>query len=129
MTSDGDILILRRKSTKIRFGEKIENNGSKGLILATNFFTNPNDAALLVPNNQNPGIKVDVDPEGVKAEKQEQMTTIQQATRKVHINELHTNLIHSGEDRMHATVKHIHYSVKGPLEVCEDFSTVKINHK
>ena len=57
------------------------------------------------------------------------MATIQHATWKVHINELHTNLIHSVEDKMRATMKHFHYSVKGTLEVCEDFSTVKINHK
>ena len=129
MTSEGETLILKTKSTKIRFDEKIANNGGKGLILATKFYKNPNDATLLVPNNHNPEVKVDIEPEGVKVEKQEQMATIQQATWKVHINELHKNLIHSGEDKMHATVKHIHYIVKGTLEVCEDFSTVKINHK
>ena len=104
MTSDGDILILKIKSTKIRFDEKIANNGGKGIILATRLYTNPNNAALLVPNNQNPEVKVEVEPEGVKLEKQEKMATIQQETWKFHINELHTNLIHSGEDRMHATV-------------------------
>ena len=66
VTSEGDTLILKRNLTKIRFDEKIANNGSKGLILATKFYMNPNDADILVPNNQNTEIKVDVDLEGIK---------------------------------------------------------------
>ena len=57
------------------------------------------------------------------------MTTKQQAMQKIHINELHMKLIHTREDRMHVTVKHLQCSVKGALEVCKYYATEKSMHK
>ena len=59
--------------------------------------------------------------------KQEQATTKQLTTQKIHTNKLHTKLVYSVEDRMHATMHHLQYSVKGALKVCEDFDMAKIN--
>ena len=50
-------------------------------------------------------------------------------TRKIHANKLHAKLGHPVEDMMHATDKHLHYIIKGELEVCEDCATAKIKHK
>ena len=49
--------------------------------------------------------------------------------QKIHANHLHAKLGHTGEDRMHATANHLHYSVKGTLEVCKEYSTAKIEQK
>ena len=38
-------------------------------------------------------------------------------------------LIHTGEDRMRVTVRHLHYGIKGKLEVSEYCSMGKIRHK
>ena len=48
--------------------------------------------------------------------------------RKIHANDLHVKLIHTGEDRIRATVKHLQYSVRGELDVCEDYSMDKRDH-
>ena len=48
---------------------------------------------------------------------------------KIHANEIRVKLRHTGEDRICTTVKHLHYSVKGALEVCEDYATAKIKQK
>ena len=48
------------------------------------------------------------------------MTTKQIATGEICANEIHANLGHIGEEIMRATVKHIHYSVKGGLYVFEE---------
>ena len=49
--------------------------------------------------------------------------------RKVHSNELHAKLGHPREYMMRATMKHLHYSVKETLDVCEDCSTSKSKQK
>ena len=49
--------------------------------------------------------------------------------RKVHANELHAKLGHPREDRMRAIAKHLHYIIRGTLEVGEDFYTAKRKHK
>ena len=61
--------------------------------------------------------------------KQEQMTTKQQATPKIHVNKIHVNINHPIEDMMHATMKNLHHRIKGLLEVYEDCNTVNSNHK
>ena len=49
--------------------------------------------------------------------------------RKIHAIELHTKFGHTREDYMSTTRKHLQYSVKGTLDLCEDFATGKRNHK
>ena len=53
LTSEGETLILTENSTKIRFDKKTPNNRSEGFILTTKFYKKPNNAAILVPDNQN----------------------------------------------------------------------------
>ena len=48
---------------------------------------------------------------------------------KIYASELQVKLNHPGEDRMRATTKHLHYSVKGTLQVCEECAKVKIEQK
>ena len=48
---------------------------------------------------------------------------------EINANELHAKLGHPREDRMCATLKHLHYSVKGKLSICEEYSTAKSYHK
>ena len=38
-------------------------------------------------------------------------------------------LIHTREDRIHTTAKHLHYSIKVVLEVCDDCAMDKIKQK
>ena len=47
--SEGEDLILKKISTKIRFDNKMTNNGSEGFSLTTKFNNNPNNAAILDP--------------------------------------------------------------------------------
>ena len=51
-TSEGEVLILKKNSTKIRFVKEMANNSGKGFILTTNFYKNPNNAVLLVPKKR-----------------------------------------------------------------------------
>ena len=67
--------------------------------------------------------------EGVSNKKQENNTTKQLATRKIHANEIHIKLIHPGEDRMCTTANHLYYRIKGVLEVCEGCATAKTKQK
>ena len=99
------------------------NYGGKGFILTTKFYKSPNYVALLVPKKWKLEGKSELDTEGAAVKKKEQTTTKQQATQKIHINELHTKLDHSIKDKIHTTKNHIHYTVKGTLELCNDFTT------
>ena len=99
------------------------NTGGEGFLLTTNKYKNPNKTALLVTNKWKPEGKQYTDPEGKDDKKKEQTTTKQQATHKNHINELHTKLDHSIKYKIHTTKNHIHYTVKGTLELCNDFTT------
>ena len=56
--------------------------------------------------------------EGTAVKKQEQTTTKQLVMRKIYVNKLHANIIHTGEYMMYMNLKHLHYSFKGVLEVC-----------
>ena len=87
------------------------------------------DAALLAPDKWKPEYKANIPPEGTAIKKQENTTTKQIATRNIHVKKLHAKLGHTGEDRMRATKKHLHYSNKGTLEVCEDCATAKSKEK
>ena len=82
------------------------NKTDEGCLLITKFQKSANDVALLAPKKQNPEGKAAVQPEGTSAKKQENTTTKQTATWKIHANNLHTNIGHPGEDRMHATENH-----------------------
>ena len=59
----------------------------------------------------------------------EQITTKQLSTWEIRANKLHTKLVHTREDRMRSAAKHLHYSIKIILGVCEGFTTEKIKHK
>ena len=52
--SEGETLILREKSTKIRLDEKMTNKAGKGFLLTTKFYKSENDAAFLAPDDQKP---------------------------------------------------------------------------
>ena len=49
--------------------------------------------------------------------------------RKIHANELQAKLNYYREDSMFVTANHLHYSIKGVIEECEDCATDKIRHK
>ena len=70
-----------------------------------------------------------MDPEGTSIKKQEQTTTKQPSNQKIHVNELHTKLDHTGEDRIRATAKHLNYRIKGALEIRQEYDMVKIKRK
>ena len=57
--------------------------------------------------------------------KQENITTIKIMMQKIYANDLHAKLGHPGEYRMHTTAKHLQYSVKGAIVVCEECATEK----
>ena len=48
--SEGETLILREKSTKIRLDEKMTNKAGKGFLLTTKFYKSANDATLWAPD-------------------------------------------------------------------------------
>ena len=56
---------------------------------------------------------------GTTVNKQEQTTTKQLATHKIHANNIHAKLGHPKEERMCATNNHLHQIVKAMLEVFE----------
>ena len=55
------------------------------------------------------------------SKKQENKPTKQTTKQKFNFN--------PREDRMSATMKNLHYIVKGTIEVCEDYDTLKRNQK
>ena len=61
--------------------------------------------------------------------KQEKKITKQTATQKIHANNIHAKIGHPGEDRMCATTKHLQYSVRETLDVCEDWAMAEITQK
>ena len=63
--------------------------------------------------------------EGTSKNKQEQKATKQPATQKIHVNKIHSKLGHSREDKLRETARHLNYSVKGALEVYEDYAIKK----
>ena len=60
-----------------------------------------------------------IHPEGTAAKKQDNTTTKTISMRKIHANEIQAKIGHTGEKRMRATVKHLHCSIQGMLEVFE----------
>ena len=70
-----------------------------------------------------------MDTERVAVNKQEQTTTKQQIAQKMHADKLHTEIGHLGEYRMCDTPNHLHYILKGVLDVCKYCATVNIKHK
>ena len=103
VTLEYETLILKKKTTDICFDEKMANNCGEGFILTTKFYKSANDAAILTPNKQKLEGKAAVHLEGNTAKNQENTTTKQPTTRKIHANELHTKLSHPREDMMRAT--------------------------
>ena len=67
--SEGEALILKRNSTKIRFDEKIANKSGEGFLLTTKFYKSANNTALLAPEKHNPEGKADIQPEGTTINK------------------------------------------------------------
>ena len=105
------------------------NNGGKGFLLVAKFYKSANNVALLDPKKRNMERKASVHPEGTAINKQENTTTKHLSMLKIQAYEIYVKLIHPGEDRMRATVKHLHYRVKGVLEVCEDCDMAKSKQK
>ena len=109
--------MLKKNSTKIHFDKKMANNSGWGFLLYTKFYNIPNGAEILGPNKWKTLRKKDMCPEGKAANKQEKITTKQQAARKIHVKKLHTNIFHPVKYRMYATEEYLDYIVKGTLEV------------
>ena len=105
--------------TWILFDEKMVNNGNKGYLLTTKFYKRKTDDAILALKNRKLEGKEAVHPEGLLSKNQEEMKTKQMTKWKIHSNELHAKLNHPGEYRMLETTTHLHYIIKGVLEVCE----------
>ena len=97
--------------------------------MTTKFYKSANNAALLASKKRKMEGKASIQPEGAAIKKEENTTTKKIATQKVHANDLHANIVHHGEDRIRATKNHLHYSIKGALEVCEDCATAKTKQK
>ena len=121
--------MLNKNSTDIRFDEKVTNNGGEGFILTTELYKRANHAALFSPKKKNTEGKAAVHLEGTTINKQGNKTTKKLATRKIHANDLHAKIRHPGEDRMRVAAKHLHYIIKGMIEVFEDYATAKIKQK
>ena len=81
------------------------NNGGEGLILTTNIYKSPNDAAIFPPEKRNPEENSDVKTEGLAVKQQVK----KQVTWKININEIHIKLGHTVEDRICATVNNLQY--------------------
>ena len=84
------------------------NHSGKRFLLTTNFYQSVTDTALLAPKNQEPEGEAAVHPEGMTVNNQDKTTTKQLTARKNQANKLHAKLVHTKEDRMHATVKRLH---------------------
>ena len=69
VTSEGEIPILKKKSTKICFDEKMMNKASKGFLLTTNFFNNTNGSAIVEPKKRKMEGKASIQPEGTSVKK------------------------------------------------------------
>ena len=110
--SEGGALIIKNKSTEIQFDEKMANHSSEGFLLTTKFYKSAKGAALLAPKKRNPEGDAFIHLEGTVVNSKKQTTT-KTSNTGIHASELHTKHIHPREERMSATAKHIHYSVKG----------------
>ena len=68
--SEVEALIINKSSTKIRFGDKMANNGGKVFQETTHFYKSPNYATVLVPEKCKSEWKADINPEGTAVNKQ-----------------------------------------------------------
>ena len=121
--------MLKKISTKIRFDKEMAKKIGERFLLTTKLYNIAKDAAILVPKNHNLEGKSAIQMEGTAVKTKDNMTTKQIATQKIHANKLHAKLGHPGEDRIRATTKHLYYSIKDTLEVCECCAKAKSNHK
>ena len=95
----------------------MSNNGGEGFLLTTKLYNNPNNSTILCPCKINMEGKADMDTEGTSVNKKR--TNINQTTinTEIRINEIHTNLVHPGEYRIHANTTHLHRNLRVALEV------------
>ena len=107
----------------------MENKACDGLLLTSKFYKKTKNTSILDNKKRNTEGKASIQPEGTVTKKQENTTTKTIVTRKVCTNKLHTKIGHTGEDRMCATAEHIHYRIKGTLDIYEDCATEKVKHK
>ena len=94
--AEGETLLLKQNSTKIRFHEKMAKHGGKGFILTTRFYKSSNYATILGPYKHNLDGKISIQQEGTAVSIQQQTTTKQLAMQKIHTNDLHAKLGHYG---------------------------------
>ena len=97
--------------------------------MITKYYKNKNYTPFFVKEKQNPEERAAIHTEGAAVKKEENTTTKQFFTRKIHNNDLHAKIVHHEEYMMRTTVKHLQYRVKEVLEVCEYCAMVKINQK
>ena len=71
LTSEVETLILKKKSTKIHFDEKMANSGGEGILLTTNLYVSVCTHDLLDPKKRNPEGKAAVQPEGTAENNEE----------------------------------------------------------
>ena len=72
------------------------NNEGKGVIFTTKFYKISNGAALLTPNKRNPEGKSELHMKGKTAKNQKKFTIKKLVTSKIHANDLHVNIVHTG---------------------------------
>ena len=118
-----------KNSTEIIFDKEMANKPNKGFLLTAKFYKSADDPALLDPEKRKLKGTTSLHLEDTSIKKQNNMTTKQTVKQKIHANDLHVKLDHTGEYRICVTAKHLQYSVKRMLEVCEDCATTKSKQK
>ena len=69
LTSEDETLILKKKSTKIRFNKKMANKVGVGFLLTTKFYKSANNTNVLDPVKRKPEGKGSIQPEGTAIKK------------------------------------------------------------
>ena len=82
--------------------------GGKGFLLTTKFYKSTNRTASFSFDKKNLEGKSAVYSEGAMFKNEEQMTTTELATQKIHANNIHMKIGHSVEFIMCVTMKSIH---------------------
>ena len=128
VTPEGETLILK-KNQQIFFTRKLQTT------VAKDFYWPPSSTRAQTmplfppPEKRKPEGKAAVHPEGTAIKKQENTTTNQLVTRKIHTNRLHTKLSNTIEDRIHVTANQLHYILKRMIYIFEHCAKSKRNYK
>ena len=106
MMSDGRAPILREKKSKFVLTRKWRTPVLKDFYLSTSSTRSQNNQ-FLRPEKWNKKGRTAVYPEGTDNKEKQLTKTKKLVTRKTYVNELHENLVHTKEDMLHTTAKHL----------------------